>query len=142
MFVVHPAPSGDPSPEALTMKLDLRRSTELELSELARPGLHIENDAEGEGFGALQMFAASMALCTASVLHHYAHHVLQVGVEGLRLTVAWDYADKPSRVGRLEMLVSWPELPEDRREAARRAAETCTLHNTLERPPEVVTRVA
>jgi hypothetical protein len=37
-------------------------------ADLDAPGLHIHGEAGGEGFGALQMFAASLVLCAASVL--------------------------------------------------------------------------
>lgn len=123
------------------MQLRLTGSTELEAVELTEPGMRLVGDADGEGFGPLQMFAASMVLCTASVLHGYGHEVLGVGVEGLSIGVRWSYADHPHRVDRMEMTIRWPEVPEDRVEAARRAAASCTIHHTLERPPEVVTTV-
>lgn len=123
------------------MKLELSRSTELELSELASPGFHLHGDAEGEGFAALQMFAASIALCSASVLVGYAEQVLHVPVDPLRITTRWDYADEPYRVARVELNVHWPGLPESRREAVRRAVESCTIHRTLEHPPELISRV-
>ena len=123
------------------MELRLSGATDLEAARLTEPGLHLEGDADGEGFGPLQMFAASMALCTASVMHGYAHEVLGVSVERLRIRVRWSYGVRPNRVDRMEMTIHWPDVPEDRIEAARRAAATCTIHRTLEQPPEVITRV-
>lgn len=116
-------------------------STELLLRNLGEPGLHLHGDAGGEGFGALQMFAASLALCTASVLTTYAKNVLKVDTQRLALGVRWEYAERPFRVGSMELVVRWPELPEDRVDAARRAAASCTVHRTLERPPDVTTTV-
>jgi uncharacterized OsmC-like protein len=123
------------------MKLNLPALTELELSELSLPGFVLEGDAGGEGFGALQMFAASATLCAASVLVHYAEHVLHVGYEQLSLGTRWSYTEDNRRVDRIELVVHWANLPENRRDAVRRAVETCTIHHTLEHPPELLTRV-
>jgi uncharacterized OsmC-like protein len=124
------------------MELRLEGPTELEVAKLAEPDLEIVGDADGEGFGPLQMFAASIALCTASVLHGYAHQVLKVGVSSLSIRVCWSYGERPYRVDRMEMRIRWPEVPEDRVKAAERAAATCTIHRTLEHPPELVTTVS
>jgi len=123
------------------MELRLHGRTDIEVVEVATPGLEIVGDADGEGFGPLQMFAASLALCTASVLYGYAREVLDVGIDGLSVRVRWSYGERDSRVERVETTVRWPEVPEDRVAAAERAAATCTIHGTLEHPPEVVTTV-
>ncbi len=123
------------------MELRLHGETDVEAAVLTEPGLELVGDAGGEGFGPLQMFAASLALCTVSVLYAYAHEVAKVGIEGLSIRVRWTYGTRPNRVDHIEMIVRWPELPEARLEPARRAAASCTIHRTLEHPPEVVTRV-
>lgn len=123
------------------MLLDLIGRTELEVRDLASGHFHVTGDAEGEGFGALQMFAASLGLCTAAVLTAYSQNVLQVPIDNLRLRVRWAYTERPHRVGEIALEVRWPELPGDRVDAVRRAAAACTVHRTLERPPEVTTTV-
>ncbi len=123
------------------MKLWLCAATEVELSEFADRHLHIEDDAGGEGYGPLQMFAASLALCTASALISYNDNVLGVGVDLLTLRVRWDYAERPKRVGAVQMEIDWPGLPDNRVRAAERAAKSCTVHHTLEQPPRMLTRV-
>jgi uncharacterized OsmC-like protein len=123
------------------MKLLLSGATTIELYEIDQAHFHLEGDADGEGYGPLQMFATSLALCTVSVLVHYAEHVLEVGVSSLRITVRWSYAERPLRVDNIDMQINWPELPQDRMEAAERAAASCTIHHTLERPPTVRTTV-
>lgn len=123
------------------MELVLRAPTELEVARLDQPGLAIRGDADGEGFGPLQMLAASLALCTASVLHAYGHEVASTGVGDLSIDVKWGYGRHPNRVDRFEMTIRWPSLPEERRAAAERAAASCTVHRTFEHPPEVITRV-
>lgn len=123
------------------MKLLLHGPTELEVVELGSAGhLHVEGDAGGEGFGPLQMLAASLALCTASVMISYDEGVARVGVDGLSVRVRWSYGDR--RVDAMEMDIVWPALPEKRLEPARRAAASCTVHRTLHDPPRVTTTVA
>ncbi|MCZ7685820.1 MAG: OsmC family protein [Sandaracinaceae bacterium] len=124
-----------------SMELVLHGSTELEVARLDEPGLAIRGDAGGEGFGPLQMLAASLALCTASVLHVYGHEVAKTGIGDLSIDVEWSYGERPNRVDRFAMTIRWPSLPEERRAAAERAAASCTVHRTFEHPPEVITRV-
>lgn len=122
------------------MEIVLHAPTELELRAVEEPGLTIEGDAEGEGFGPLQMFAASLALCTASVLHVHAHEVAKLELNDLSLVVRWRYGDSPHRVDRIEMTIRWPSVPKKRRASIERVASACTIHRTLEQPPELVTR--
>jgi len=123
------------------MHLKLLAPTKLTLSELETPGLRVHGDAGGEGFGPLQMFAASLALCTAAALASYADNVLSVSIASLRIELSWSYAERPYRVDGIEMEIVWPELPDSRLRAAERAAKSCTIHHTLEQPPHIATRV-
>lgn len=123
------------------MVIRLHGATDLELTDLDDPRLHIHGDADGEGFSALQMFAASLILCTASVLEGYASGVLDTDVGNLSLRAKWDYVEDPYRVGRIDMTVRWPDVPESRIEAVKRAVRSCTVHRTLEHPPEITTEV-
>lgn len=117
--------------------MELNGETDLELLALTEPGFEVV----GEPFAAMQMFATSTGLCVYSVLAAYGDH-LGLGLERLRLRVRWDYVESPFRIGRIAFDVVWPELPPGRIEAATRAAQQCTLHNTLTHPPEIQTRVA
>ena len=96
---------------------------------------------EGDNFGALQMLATSLALCTASVIQAYAERA-HLDVYGFAVELRWEYAEKPYRVGRYEMTLHLPEhLPAARQRAIQRAAETCTVHHTLLHPPMIETTV-
>lgn len=121
------------------MRIVLHGEADLELVDLGEPHLHVEGDA---GFGALQMFAAGFALCTASVLQAYAEGVVRAPIDRLSIRVRWSYVEGPYRIGELAMAITWPDLPESRVEAARRAAQTCTIHHTFEHPPTVTTTVS
>lgn len=123
------------------MQILLQAPTELEVSGIDQPGLHIHGDAGGEGFGPLQMFAASLALCTASVLAYHAEEVAKIGVADLSVGIRWRYGERPYRVDRIETVVRWPSLPARRRGSIERAVAACTVHRTLEHPPELSTRV-
>lgn len=88
-------------------------------------------DVHGEEFGPLQMLAASLALCTASVLFDYAA-TAQFHLHGLAIDVRWDYAEQPYRIGNMQLTLEvGPEIPPQRQKALLRAAEHCTVHNTL-----------
>src|SRR4051812_32256229 len=115
--------------------------TELEVSDFAESSSHVHAPDAGEGFGPLQMFATSLALCSASVLDQYARGPLATSTDALRLRVRWTYGDRPHRVASLEVEVIWPGLADRHLPAVRRAVESCTIHRTLEHPPAMAVRV-
>jgi putative redox protein len=51
--------------------------------------------------------------------------------------VRWTFADDPHRVGSMQLIFTWPSLPANRLPAAKRVAETCTIHATLMHPPTI-----
>lgn len=72
-----------------------------------------------------------------------ASYAAQAGADttALSIRMRWAYREDPFRIGDIDMDVTWPGLPENRRKAAERAAQQCTLHHTLEVPPAFETRV-
>lgn len=120
------------------MKIRLIDETELAVSELHDDHLAVTGDAAGLRFGAMEMFVTSLAVCTHAVLASYARQI-PAGVAQLSIRMRWHYKDRPYRIDGVEMEIRWPELPDDRVDAAVRAASTCTLHRTLERGVEVGT---
>lgn len=123
------------------MLITMHDESDLTLSNIHEPDFTIETD-EGvhAHYSALQMFAASLSLCTLSVLAAYAEQ-LDVTIENLRCRIRWEYADEPFRVSSIDMEIVWPEVPEDRVRAVERAAAMCTIHNTLHHPPDIATTV-
>lgn len=98
-------------------------------------------EVTGGQFGALEMLGASLALCTAAVVFTYGE-TARLDLRGLRVEVRWEYADAPYRVGRYDMVLHLPAgVPAARHAAIRRAAETCTVHNTLLHPPAIETQI-
>lgn len=122
------------------MNVIMHQSEDLELEKFDEPGLNIEQHDPDAHYSAIQMFATAMGLCTYSVLAGYAE---QSDTPTTRLSVRmkWSYAEQPYRIGRIDMAIAWPELPPAKLDAATRAAKKCTIHNTLEQPPRVDTRV-
>jgi uncharacterized OsmC-like protein len=88
-------------------------------------------EIDGESFGALQMLATSLALCTAAVLDDYAT-TAQFVVEPFAVEVRWRYAERPPRVEHFDLrMLLGPHVPLSRHAALLRAAEHCTVHQTL-----------
>lgn len=107
---------------------------ETRIAVTSSPELEIE-EREDVHFGPLQMLAASLGSCILAVLHAWGD---RAGADpgGIRVEVSWEYREDPYRVGRFDVRIRWPGLPDDRRQVARRVAGTCTVHQTLEHPPE------
>ncbi len=121
------------------MRILLHSNEDLTLREPGEPGFHVEA-APGVEYGAVQLFAVSLGLCTASVLMGYGEQ-LRVSAAQLTVRLRWTLAQKPRRVEALQLDIHWPELPESRLKAAERAAAHCTIHNTLHHPPTLRTTV-
>jgi len=91
----------------------------------------------------VELFAASLASCVA----HYAggflarHHVCR---EGLRVDMTWQMsAGRPARVASFGLQITPPPaLPRERLPALLAVARACTVHNSLERGPDVCIEIA
>lgn len=89
-----------------------------------------------QSYSPFHMLASSLAYCTWSVLASWASHA-DISPDDLTLEVRWAFAEKPHRVGNVDLTFTWPSLPANRREAAKRAAALCAIHATLTHPPAV-----
>lgn len=103
--------------------------------------LELDVDSANLHFSPLHMLAASLATCSMAVLLAWADTIKLSGA-GLVLTLEWEYADGPYRVGEYRMTIEWPGLPEQRRPVALRVAEQCTVDATLRFPPFIEKRIA
>lgn len=85
----------------------------------------------------VELFAGSLASCVAYYVGQYCRRHA-VPHEGFSVTVDYDMAETPHRVGafRLHLLFPEPVNPSER-ERLLRVAEGCTVHRTLSHPPEV-----
>jgi len=81
--------------------------------------------------------AASLAGCVGFFV---ARILRRKGFEprGLLVSVTGTMAENPHRIGTFEVLVDLPPgMPSELLEMAKRAAETCTIHHTLQHPPKM-----
>jgi len=88
-----------------------------------------------------ELFVAGLASCVAFYARRFcARH----GVDPAGLEVATEYAigGRPAQVTELTVLLtSPPALPPERRDGFLAVASHCTVHNTLENPPEAKIRL-
>ena len=84
-----------------------------------------------------ELFVVSLASCVAFYVRRFlTRHGLPV--EGLSVAAVFAMAERPARVGRIDVTINLPgHFPEDRCAALMAVASHCTVHNTLENPPAV-----
>ena len=122
------------------MKITLLSDERIRLDGRAGP-MTIEAESAETTYSPFHMLASSLATCTFSVLHSWATNA-RVPADDLAIEVGWTFAEDPQRVGTMEVDLQWPSLPENRRVAAQRVADLCTVKVTLKHPPEVTTAVS
>ncbi|MEW1636845.1 OsmC family protein [Streptomyces sp. NPDC093801] len=85
-----------------------------------------------------ELFAASLATCVAFYAGRY---LLRHGLSCRGLGVRAEFTmagDRPARVAAVRLvIVPPPELPEGRRAGLLAVASHCTVHNTLQQPPDI-----
>lgn len=121
------------------MKITLLSDDRIRLDGGAGP-LSVEAESPEMQYSPFHMLASGLATCTLSVLHSWASNA-GLPADDLALEVGWTFAEEPHRVGAMEVDIDWPSLPENRRAAAQRVADLCTIKVTLKQPPEVTTSV-
>jgi uncharacterized OsmC-like protein len=103
--------------------------------------LSIEADRPDAQYSPFHMLGSALATCVLSVLASWAEHA-KLDASALALEVGWQFAERPHRVGAIDIKIIWPSLPAERRAAAERAAKLCAIHNTLSHSPTVTTEIA
>lgn len=121
------------------MKITLLSDDRIRLDGKAGP-LSVEADSAEMQYSPFHMLASGLATCTFSVLASWGTHA-SIPVDDLVIEVGWVFHENPHRVGRMDVEVIWPSLPEARRNAAVRAAGLCTISKTLEQPPTLAVEV-
>jgi len=108
--------------------------------------IHVDQPVDAGGSDAAptptELFVASLASCVAFYARRYlSRHNLPS--DGLSVAAEFTMAERPARVGHVHVSIDLPHgMPEERREALLAVASHCTVHNTLEDPPEVCIELA
>ena len=121
------------------MKITLLSEDRIRLDGKAGP-LSVEAESAEMQYSPFHMLASGLATCTYSVLASWGTHA-KLSVDDLTIEVGWKFAEDPHRVGEMDVDVVWPSLPEERRNAAVRAAGLCTVTRTFEQPPKVAVEI-
>ncbi|MFD7916017.1 OsmC family protein [Streptomyces sp. NPDC059752] len=85
-----------------------------------------------------ELFAASLVTCVAFYTGRY---MLRHGMPRKGLGVRAEFVmatDRPARVAAVRMVIAPPpQLPEERRAGLLAVASHCTIHNALQRSPDI-----
>lgn len=122
------------------MKIILLSDDAIRLEPVPGPMTIEAVDAE-QSYSPFHMLASGLASCTFSVMHAWATHS-GLNVHDLAIEVHWTFGEDPHRVDSMHVAFEWPSLPAKRYAAARRVAEMCTIHATLNHPPTITIDVA
>ena len=90
----------------------------------------------------VELFVSSLASCVALYACRYlVRHGLPTA--GLAVEADFTMGERPTRVGMIGLSITIPPgVPEARRHPLLAVASHCTVHNSLEQPPEVTIRIA
>lgn len=90
-----------------------------------------------EGMTPLECLAVSLGSCVAYFAARFAQRH-GAALEALRVDVAWDYAERPHRVGRFDVRLTYRgAIDRTMCERLLAVARGCTVHHTLTHPPEI-----
>lgn len=84
-----------------------------------------------------ELFVASLGVCVGM---HVTQYLARIGVDlkGATVDLKWELSEKPARVGRINILVDVPAgIPKERRAAVYKVAQSCLIHQTIARKPEI-----
>jgi uncharacterized OsmC-like protein len=117
------------------MKLTLLSEDSIRLEPVEGP-MNIEALTAEQSYTPFHMLGGGLAYCTFSVLASWASQA-KLSADDLTIDVKWTFAEDPHRVGCMDVRFTWPSLPPNRLEAAKRVSEMCTIHATLHHPPVI-----
>lgn len=89
------------------------------------------------GLAPVELLAGSLGACIAMMVQRYCD-TSGHGHGDVAVSLTVELADQPKRISGIVVDVELPEgVPENRREAIRRVAEQCVIHETLRHPPQM-----
>jgi len=94
----------------------------------------VEDGGRDRGPSPAELLAGSLGACIAMMVQGYCQQHGYEGDVGVSLTL--ELADKPKRVANIVVDLELPEgVPEEKKEAIKRVARCCPIHETLQSPP-------
>ena len=115
------------------MKISLLSDTRLRYE--SAPGLlTVDAPSPDAQFSPYHMVAGGLAACTHAIMASWAHQA-DLSADDLVIEVSWGFVEKPHRLGTLDVQFTWPSLPANRLEAAKRVAARCPVHQSFEHAP-------
>ena len=92
---------------------------------------------EGDGLTPPEFLGAALGGCVAVYAIDYLRRN-ELETDGFRVDIEWTGASSPKRIGGFDLKVRLPGGLTDRQRASlTRIVKACTIHNTLEHPPEI-----
>jgi len=92
---------------------------------------------ENRGMTPPELLAGALGSCIGVFAAEYLKRN-ELPVEGLKVELDWQRADKPKRIGSYVANVSVPHRLTPRQQASlSRIVKACTVHNTLSHPPKI-----
>ena len=122
------------------MKVHLAAETEQYISEFEEDGFELTLENEALYYGAIAMFVTSLGKCTYAVLNSYAMR-LDITPDNITTQLNWDFDYDPTVISKIDMKITWPELPDSRKKAVARAAHKCTIHTTIKNCVDITVSV-
>ncbi len=97
-----------------------------------------ESSEVGKAYpSAPELLMASLGSCIGSVLVYFSTRH-DIDLEGMRIDLDWEMAEKPHRIGEIRIAVRIPRaLPQEQVGTLERVAQSCLIHNTLTHPPKI-----
>lgn len=117
------------------MKITLTGEESLRL-EPTTGALTIEAPSHDQSYSPFHMLGSALGSCTFSVLQSWASNK-NLGVDDLKLDVAWKFMEGQHRVESMRVKLDWPSLPAELWPRAIRVAHLCGVHQTLTRQVEI-----
>jgi len=122
------------------MNIHLQTPTRLTVTDFEDDAFNISEDNSALYLSALSMWIAALARCTFAVLEHYGHR-FDSDPSTVEISMDWDFLDNPTRFKTINMDIYWPTLDDKRIKPVQRAAQKCTIHNTIHDCVEINTSV-
>ena len=117
------------------MKILLASDDSIRLENSGGP-LTVEAPTAERSYSPFHMLGSGLAMCTWSILESWADNK-SLPTDGLAIDVSWEFSESPKRIGSMRVGITWPGLPDERKEQALRVASLCPIHKTFEHPPTV-----